>query len=322
MATALVTPPDLRLVDLRELRAADIDPLLQGQAQRWREGLHWDFGSTQGVIRRFLDGRNLYGYALAAADRLEGYCYFIQDGDKALLGDLYLANPGGNPHGEELLLRRTLEAAALYPGVRRIEGQLLDIGGDIRGRTLFSRPIEVFDRLYMLRQELRDFRAAAEGRISGRLRTWRESDLEGVSRLIAGAYIGHVDSRINDQYRTALGASRFVFNTIQHTGCGSFLAAASVIADRRFRSAPLGVCLCTQVAPDAGHIAQLCVDATVRRQGIGYSLLQESLQALGRLGCNAASLTVTASNHGAIRLYHELGFTIRRRFPAFVWEAE
>ena len=106
MATALVTPPDLHLVDLRELRGADIEPLLEGQARRWREGLHWDFSSTQGVIRRFLDGRNLYGYALASGDGLKGYCYFIQDGSKALLGDLYLANPGGDAHGESLLLRR------------------------------------------------------------------------------------------------------------------------------------------------------------------------------------------------------------------------
>lgn len=322
MATALVTPPELRLVDLRELRGADIETLLRGQASRWLDNFHWDFTSTQNVIRRFLDGRNLHGFALAEANRLEGYCYFIQDGDKALLGDLYLANPESNPHGEELLLRRTLEAAALYPGVRRIEGQLLDLAGGIGGLQLFSRPLIIFDRLYMLREGLRDLQPPSQGRFGVRLREWRESDLEGVSRLIAGAYVGHVDSLINDQYRSALGASRFVFNTIQHTGCGRFLPEASIVADRRFRSTPMGVCLCTQVAPDAGHIAQLCVDATVRRQGIGHALLHESLRTLGRLGCDAASLTVTGSNAGAIRLYQQMGFAILRRFPAFVWEAE
>lgn len=322
MATALITPPELHLVDLRELRGVDIEPLLEGQARRWREGLHWDFSSTQSVIRRFLDGRNLYGYALASAGRLEGYCYFIQDGSKALLGDLYLANPVGDAHSESVLLQRTLEAAALFPGVRRIEGQLLDLGGEIRGRTLFSRPIEVFDRLYMVREGLRDFKPALARRGAARLRKWKDSDLEAVSKLIADAYRGHVDGRINDQYRSALGASRFVFNTIQHTGCGAFLATASVVADRRFRSAPQGVCLCTRVASDAGHIAQICVDPATRRQGLGYALLGESLRALSQMDFNAASLTVTASNSGAIGLYEELGFTTRRRFPAFVWEAD
>lgn len=322
MATALVSPPELRLVDLRELRSDDIEPLLAGQAHRWLNKFHWDFTSTQNVIRRFLDGRNLHGYALAEAGRLEGYCYFIQDGDKALLGDLYLQDPESNPNGESLLLRRTLEAAALYPGVRRIEGQLLDLAGEICGLQLFSRPIEIFDRLYMLRNGLLEFPQQRPAVSGGRLRRWRESDLEGVSRLIAGAYVGHVDSLINDQYRSALGASRFVFNTIRHTGCGSFLPEASIVADRRFRSAPLGVCLCTQVAEDAGHVAQLCVDTTARRQGLGHALLDESMRALSRLGCDAVSLTVTASNEGAIRLYKDLGFTIRRRFPAFVWEAE
>jgi ribosomal protein S18 acetylase RimI-like enzyme len=322
MATALATPPGLHLVDLRDLRGVDILPLLDGQARRWRERLHWDFTSTQTVIQRFLDGRNLYGYALASARGLEGYCYFIQDGHKALLGDLYLENPGGNPGGEDLLLRRTLEAAALYPGVRRVEGQLLDLGAEVRGRLLFSRPIEVFNRRYMVREGLEDFHAPPARYGSGRLRSWRDSDLEGASKLIAESYVGHVDSRINDQYRNPLGASRFVFNTIQHTGCGNFLAAASMLAHRRFRSTPLGLCLCTRVAADAGHIAQLCVDPAARRQGVGYAVLRESLQALGRLGCHAASLTVTDSNTGAIRLYEQLGFTTWRRFPAFVWEAE
>jgi ribosomal protein S18 acetylase RimI-like enzyme len=322
MATALAAPAELSLVDLRELRGNDIEPLLDGQARRWRERLCWDFSPTQVVIRRFLDGRNLYGYALATGGRLDGYCYFIQDGDKALLGDLYLAGPVPNPLGEELLLRRTLESAALYPGVRRIEGQLLDFSGELRGRRLFSRPIEVFDRLYMLRHELGAFHVPPPTQLSGRQRSWRDSDFEGASNLIAEAYVGHIDSRINDQYRSPEGASRFVFNTIQHTGCGNFMASASMVADRRFRSGPLGVCLCTRVAADAGHVAQLCVDSTARRQGLGYALLRASLQAMGRLGCSSASLTVTAVNHGAIALYRRLGFSVARRFPAFVWEAD
>lgn len=322
MATALLHPPDYRLVDLRELRGDDIDSLLEGQARRWRENLQWDFQATGEVIRRFLDVRNLYGYALASPSGLEGYCYFIQDGDKALLGDLYLARPAADSHGEELLLTKTLEAAALYPGVRRIEGQLLDLGSEMKGRMLFSNPIEAFDRLYMLRRGLEALKPAPHGRMPVRVRPWRDSDLEGVARLIAEAYVGHVDSLINDQYRSPLGASRFVFNTIQHTGCGSFLSEASFVADRRFRSALSGACLCTRVAADSGHIAQLCVDSTARRQGVGAALLEQSLLAMGRLGCDAASLTVTASNSGAVQLYEEFGFSIQRRFQAFVWEAD
>ncbi|MBI1356338.1 MAG: GNAT family N-acetyltransferase [Acidobacteria bacterium] len=322
MATALASHQEVRLVDLRDLRGADLEPLLAGQARRWRETLHWDFASAQGIIRRFLDGRNLYGYALASGGRLTGYCYFIYEAGKALLGDLYLASPELDPLGEELLLRRTLEAAAVYPGVRRIEGQLLDFAGDPRGRLLYQRPLEVFERLYMVRPDLATFHAPALERRTGRLRPWRDSDLEGAARLIAEAYVGHVDSRINDQYRTPEGAGRFVFNTIHHTGCGSFLAGASIVADRRFRSSPLGVCLCTRVASDAGHIAQICVDASVRRHGFGHGLLRESLLAMARMGFNVASLTVTASNVGAVRLYRQLGFVEWRRFPAFVWEAD
>ena len=322
MATALATPQDLELVDLRELRGADLDPLLAGQARRWRERLQWDFGSAGEVIRRFLDGRNLYGYALVSGGALTGYCYFIHEAGKALLGDLYLADPGLDGRAEDFLLRRTLEAAAVYPGVRRIEGQLLDLTGDVRGRTLYQRPIEVFDRLYMVRSELSTFQAPSADRISGRLRAWRDTDVDGAARLIADAYLGHVDSRINDQYRTVEGAGRFIYNTIHHTGCGSFLPGASIVADRRFRSGPLGVCLCTQ---SRRRRRPHRPDLRGRRRAAAGARLRPAAGVAAGDGaprCDAASLTVTASNTGAVRLYEGLGFVTWRRFPAFVWEAD
>jgi ribosomal protein S18 acetylase RimI-like enzyme len=37
-------------------------------------------------------------------------------------------------------------------------------------------------------------------------------------------------------------------------------------------------------------------------------------------GCERTSLTVTASNSGAIQLYQRLGFRSTRRFAAYVWD--
>jgi ribosomal protein S18 acetylase RimI-like enzyme len=37
-------------------------------------------------------------------------------------------------------------------------------------------------------------------------------------------------------------------------------------------------------------------------------------------GCDRASLTVTASNTGAIQLYQRMGFRANRRFAAYVWD--
>ena len=40
--------------------------------------------------------------------------------------------------------------------------------------------------------------------------------------VISLAYADHIDSQINDQYRTVAGARRFIYNIVQFPGCGIF----------------------------------------------------------------------------------------------------
>jgi ribosomal protein S18 acetylase RimI-like enzyme len=53
---------------------------------------------------------------------------------------------------------------------------------------------------------------------------------------------------------------------------------------------------------------------------VGYELLRQSLVALRAAGCRKTSLTVTASNDEAIKLYEDVGFETIRNFAAYVWE--
>ena len=92
-----------------------------------------------------------------------------------------------------------------------------------------------------------------------------------------------------------------------------------------FRSHPgsgllCGICLTSLVAGEVGHITQICVDPSLRGSGIGYELLRQSLAAMADYGCGQTSLTVTAANTDAIRLYERMGFVTRREFAAFVWD--
>jgi ribosomal protein S18 acetylase RimI-like enzyme len=48
--------------------------------------------------------------------------------------------------------------------------------------------------------------------------------------------------------------------------------------------------------------------------------MRRSMAALSAHGCRSVSLTVTASNETAIRLYEQMGFVNRRDFAAYVWE--
>ena len=60
--------------------------------------------------------------------------------------------------------------------------------------------------------------------------SWSERKQDEAATLIATAYRGHVDSEINDQYRSPAGARRFLMNIVQFPGCGAFFQPASYVA--------------------------------------------------------------------------------------------
>ena len=138
--------------------------------------------------------------------------------------------------------------------------------------------------------------------------------------MIAAAYAGHIDSRINDQYRTAAGARRFLYNIVQYPGCGAFYRPASYAAFEAASGRLCGISLASMVAPECGHITQICVSPAVKGTGVGHALLRQSLTTLREHGCRSASLTVTAANQDAVELYERVGFPTVRRFSAYVWE--
>jgi ribosomal protein S18 acetylase RimI-like enzyme len=106
---------------------------------------------------------------------------------------------------------------------------------------------------------------------------------------------------------------------VQYPGCGTFFAPASYAAADVQSGVLCGMSLTSLVAGDVGHITQVCVAPSHRGTGLGYELLRRSLLALAAHGCRTVSLTVTASNETATRLYERMGFTPRREFAACVW---
>jgi len=81
-----------------------------------------------------------------------------------------------------------------------------------------------------------------------------------------------------------------------------------------------GMSLASLVAPNCGHITQICVSPETRGTGVGHELLRQSLVTLREIECGSASLTVTAANQDAVSLYERIGFQTVRRFSACVWE--
>jgi len=308
------------LVDLRQVRAEDLDPLLDEETGHWERELEWDFRPSADLVRRFVRMQALSGYALAAGRKVVGYCYYVSEERKGLVGDLYLLDEWARPEYETQLLTAVLRSMFAAPEVKRVESQLMMLSGAARERMPFRDWVQPFRRNFMM-ADLKGLGELPAGRaaVGRQFELWQEREHEQGARLIARAYQGHVDSEINDQYRNVPGARRFLTNIVQYPGCGSFFQPGSYVAIDAVTGQLQGLSLASLVAFDVGHITQVCVDPAVRGAGVGYELMRHCLGALAEAGCRKVSLTVTASNSGAIALYERLGFRTQRTFDAIVW---
>jgi ribosomal protein S18 acetylase RimI-like enzyme len=318
---AWLESPDPLVVDLRKVTAADLAPLLEEETAAWRAELDWDFEPSADLVRRFVEMQALNGFALMEGARTIGYSYYIREEKKGLIGDLYVRERERTAERENALIEATLEALWRSPGVHRVEAQLLMLGSPLARKVPFASWFRSYPRRF-LEAPAAHALALAEREPEGiAIAPWTEARQDDSARLVAAAYRGHVDSEINDQYRSTGGARRFLSNIVQYPGCGTFFAPASYAASEGERGALCGISLASLVAPGTGHITQICVTPSQRGKGVGYALLRRSMLALAAHGCRTVGLTVTSTNVGAIRLYEQMGFTDRCDFAAYVWDS-
>src|SRR5579862_7694717 len=112
---AVSDSPLARIVDLRHLRSGDLDALLEEETETWRETLDLDFRASAGLVRRFLDMQALNGFSLLVNSHPVGYCYFVSEERKGLIGDLYVMRE----------FATVVESLIKTPFVQRIESQLM-----------------------------------------------------------------------------------------------------------------------------------------------------------------------------------------------------
>jgi ribosomal protein S18 acetylase RimI-like enzyme len=320
MASASADPAPAQTLDLRSVDVETIAPLLAEQISEWKDLLDWDFTPSANLVRRFVQMHVLTGFALVSrADptRAIGYSYYVCEDGKGLIGDLYILKQHRTWEFENAVFQASLDAMWQTPGVHRIESQLLMLTDAAHRRVPYPDWFRAFPRLFL--------EAPSNAPLPARklspsisIGPWTDAWQEATGRLIAGAYQNHIDSDINDQYRSAIGARRFLTNIVQYPGCGSFFAPASFSAVAS--GALCGVTLASLVSRDVGHITQVCVAPSYQGTGLGYELVRRSMQALAAHGCRAVSLTVTVANESALRLYRNMGFVPRRAFSAYVWE--
>jgi GNAT superfamily N-acetyltransferase len=305
----------MRTRPLSEVPSRELRALLAEEADHWRGELNWDYGEVSSAVASGLERRTLGGRAILDGARAVAYCYYLLDGERAIVGSLF-ASGGHRARGlEEALLESVLAEAQGEAGYDRVECQ-----------TLFSTAPEADERFvragfasrrrhYLVRSlDGPSENASPRG---FRLRPLRREDLPAAAHVIYRSHVGSLDAALNMTYATPASCRGFVDTLVLRAGCGRYDPEASFVAEGPVGVS--GVLLASQLSASNGHICQVSVLPEHWARGLGLLLMEAALEAMRRQGLSSASLSVTVENRRAYVLYTRLGFRLRKAFAAHAW---
>ncbi len=322
------------IIDIRQLSVQDFASVLEAESRVWRERLHWDFAPSAQLINTCLREKRISGYAAVVEGRVQGYCFFFCDGDKGLIGNLFVEPDGVDLDQALILLERAVEWLIEFHAVRRIEAQLPHFTFEQVESRFQAHCFKGYRRQFMLaplKHRAPGFQPRNCGLAIGDneealgvfkdfiIQPWDRKYDRAASELLYSAYAQHIDSAINDQYSSRAGTTRLIENVVHHNGCGEFLAGASIVALHRSTQRLALILAFTAIQPQTAHIPQIAVAKEFQGAGLGRTVLELSLAERAKEGFEEVSLTVTDLNAGAVRLYKRLGFETLQSFGAFVW---
>ncbi|MGO8786874.1 MAG: GNAT family N-acetyltransferase [Terriglobia bacterium] len=323
----------IEIIDIRRFEAKEFSNLLEAESRSWNETLRWDFGSSTRIINNCLRDQRLSGYALVSAGKIRGYCFFFYDGEKGIVGDLFVHPDLAGQGHERQLLENALETLLGTPGLRRIEAQLPHYEMEELESSFRSRNFQSYLRRFMslsLNGQREHPRAASAQPVAEKpwvregieLIAWDKRYHDEAAELLFQSYRQHVDALINDQYASVMGATRLIENIFHNQGCGDFLSRVSRMAVQHPTQRLAGLLTVTEVRPRTAHIPQVGVGPSFQGLGVGTALMEAAFQDLAEEGLEQVTLTVTDANAGAVRLYQRLGFETFKAFGAFIYHRD
>jgi ribosomal protein S18 acetylase RimI-like enzyme len=285
------------------------------------------------LISSCLEEKRLQGFALVHNRQIKGYSFFFCEGEKGLIGNLFV-----EPDGSELpqalhLMERVIETMTKTPGINRVETQLPHYAFDALNPCFVAYGFQGYQRRFMAASLTQHHpsprfpedveRKPADGikSISGDfvMEPWERRHDRQAALILYQTYRNHIDAVINNQYASEAGASRLIENIMHQRGCGEFLPKASQVAIHRSSGKMAGVLALTSVRPRTAHIPQIAIATEFQGIGLGSEMLERCFEDLRTRGFEEVSLTVTDLNVGAVRLYERMSFETFRTFGAFVW---
>ena len=321
------------IVDIRQFEAQEFLPLLQAESQVWNSNLRWDYAASVRLISSCLEEKRLQGFALVGDGHITGYSFFFYEGEKGLIGNLFVERQGADVAQALRLLERVIGSLIAIPGVCRVETQLPHFTFEELNPCFVAHHFEGYQRRFMAAPLAH--RTPARWGVPGErppgtsgaksvagdfvIESWERKHDRPAAQLLFQTYRNHVDAVINDQYASEGGTSRLIENIMYQRGCGDPLPKASKVAIQRATGRLAGVLALTCVRPRTAHIPQIAIAKEFQGIGLGTAMLETCFDELRQRGYEEVSLTVTDMNVGAVRLYERLGFENFRGFGAFVW---
>ncbi|MEQ1871213.1 MAG: GNAT family N-acetyltransferase [Vicinamibacterales bacterium] len=281
----------VRLVEWQAVAADRMAPLVAEEADRWQRLLDWDTAPHWAEVEaRRRRGAALGFVAMDDAANVRGWCHYSVR-DRGLRLDALNAD---NDHIAEMLLDRLLTGPALT-FIERISVWLFTDQHTLT-QALRARGLSV-DRYWWLGRELNPVAPPA---LQG-VRQWRPEDSFATAALLGRAYESPAETRPF----APLGTPEQWFgylNELTRGVHGTILPEASLCV-------PAGpdrlsaVAIVTKVNENTAHIAQLVVDAPMRRKRLGQQLMQAATAAAARAGCRRVTAVVGGSNRPARSLF-------------------
>src|ERR1700751_1658544 len=171
----------LEILDLRHFSSLDLRPLLDDETQLWSRLLCWDYTSSAEMILGYVDAKILPGYAAVDRGRVFGYSFFVYEGSKGVIGDLYVTNGNRLPDARKVelkLLTHVIETLQQSPGIHRVEAQLLAHEANLVSRPFLETGFQRHPRLFMV---LAFAKAPAQTPATHpeiEIRTWTDGDYQ------------------------------------------------------------------------------------------------------------------------------------------------
>ncbi len=294
--------------DWRDVSSTEVLPLLETERRRWLDSLHWDLGPALRLVEEARLRGEVPGLVLRRADgTASGWAFYVLADRQLQIGAVQAATAAGvRQLLDGILAAPEAELASsvscfLYPGSRSVASAL------VRQRFELQEP-------HYLEANLATMPGLSDPVDDSGLSPLGTQDGAAAARLLARAYAGNPAARAFapnarlDEWAQYLGQ---IFAT---PSVGAWLPDASLIATSSSPDKLAGLVVTTEVARGTAHIAQVVVDPTVRRQGLGRRLLLAAASRAASLGAKRLTLIVDEQNAAARALYASLGFTSRGTF--------